>query len=105
MKNNSNTSPYMDSLINIFLNRVKQIDESENHPNWEGKKIYPKWISTLAVAEKLNVRVGVCRYNLNKIEKWGLVHSKRECNYIRWAANHIDGFEQHLFKDYYCRVF
>jgi DNA-binding transcriptional ArsR family regulator len=88
------------ALIDLFEESIKNTDYSDDINNIERDR-YWKWVSTVDIAHKLKIRPSQLRPTLNKLEELGYVTSKREPNWIRWAANKIEGFEQHKFEDYY----
>lgn len=85
-----------------FLKRVDEDERDSTYGEYDGVKYYYKWMPTWDLMKETNMKASVIRYQLNKLEKQRLVHSKRRHNYILWAVE-IEGFEQHQFSDYYCR--
>jgi hypothetical protein len=89
------------TLIDMFLDNV---DETDNR-NYPGKsEYYYKWFWTWHLVPLLNISCSKLRYRLSKLEKLGFVKAKRSPNGIGWSAININGFKQHQFEDYYCRV-
>lgn len=91
------------ALIGLFEESIKNTDYSDTKNGIE-RDAYWKWISTVDIADKLKMRPSLLRPTLDKLEELGHVTSKREPNWIRWAANKIEGFEQYKFEDYYKKI-
>ena len=87
-----------EAMVSRFLRRVAEADADTYKSDY-----YWKWVGTSQLADELGYKCSALRQKLNKMEKMGLVHCKRGSNWVSWAANHIAGFQQHQFKDYYCR--
>jgi hypothetical protein len=87
-----------EAMVSRFLRRVAEADADTYKSDY-----YWKWVGTSQLADELGYKCSQLRQTLNKMEKLGLVHSQRRPNWVCWAANHIAGFKQHQFKDYYCR--
>lgn len=90
-------------IVERFLGRVEFEDSQEWRKN-NAKSYYNKWISTVHLANDFGVSATQMRTKLNKLEKLGIISSCRRPNHITWAANYIEGFEQHQYADYYCRI-
>jgi len=97
-------NPYLEIIISSFLQEVERQDQRDWQPSWEGVNYYHKWISTKEISKRLGVKADKARRDLNKLEKLGYIESKREPNWILWAAKKITGYKQHMFTDYFCKA-
>ncbi len=85
-------------IVSRFLERVADDDKNRLDKNY-----YWKWVATSHLANDFNISPAQMRSKLNKLEKIGLICSKREPNYVLWASLLVDGFTQFLYDDYFIR--
>lgn len=89
-------------MLDEFRKKVKNYDANLYKDKPLSERYYPKWTFTYLLSTKMDIPSRTLRCELNKMEKDGIVHSKRSPNNIDWALNKIEGFKQHKYTDYYC---
>jgi len=95
---------YLDTLVQIFLDRVEKEDNRDWQSKHEGKALYWKEVPTYRIASEMGVPTNKARRELKKLEKLGYVTANRSySNSTSWSTK-IEGFEQHMYKDYYVKV-
>lgn len=91
-------SIYLGALVHLFIKEV------EAYSKIIDRGYYNRWFSTVSVALLLQVSAKRVRDELTKLEKRGLVKSKRTCNWIEWNPSEVEGFKDHEYSCYLTRI-